>query len=137
VRAGQWSTGYYVLDTDIWECFGYSTTGEAQGEVTVLCPRPVNFRQTEGHPGPNGALHFEYRWDSNTGNLAHLACNVGERVTYSTWPFPNPPFADSPPNPAEINVPASDGVFSDIHSTLLTGLYSSASVGGAQIYRTD
>src|SRR5262249_32753989 len=90
----------------------------------------------------NGTIGFEYRWDPSTGNPDLYprnpgVCEVGEHVLYNPWPFPNPPFVSSLPNPHDINVPATDGVFSDIHETALVPPYSSVTVNGNQIYRTN
>jgi hypothetical protein len=47
-----------------------------------VCAKPINFRQTVG-VARGDVLHFEYKWDSSTGDLNDLAsCSLYERVTY-------------------------------------------------------
>lgn len=80
---------------------------------------PVNFRQIDSSDAGHGTLHFDYKWDSSSGNLADLQyCVVGENVTYpgikNPFPFPSPPFPpDAYPNPSIANVFANQGSFSD------------------------
>lgn len=69
-----------------------------------------------------------------------MGCDVGERVWgYSDLPFPSPSFPAglSPPDPTELNVPASDGAAQDNHSTPGTFVqpYNWHSVSVSQIYR--
>lgn len=115
-------------------------TGICKDGVCV-CPKPVNFRQTAASDSGGGVLHFEYAWDSNTGNLADLAnCQIGEIVTYpaASIPFPSPPFPPlSPNNPTIIWVAAAAGTFQDNHSTPGTFVkpYAAASVTATQNYR--
>jgi len=62
---------------------------------------PVNYRQTAFSVRPSAVLHFEYMWDSSSGNLADLSsCQVEEYVTYvgpNPYSFRSPPYvADTP-----------------------------------------
>ena len=107
------------------------------------CAIPVNFRQMgAGTDTGGGTLHFDYRWNSSTGNLADLgACMVGERVDYraADLPFPSPPFPAglNPPNPTILNVAGTDGAAQDNHSTpgAFVKPYAAAAVTAMQIYR--
>lgn len=106
------------------------------------CAIPTNFRQTAASDAGNGTLHFEYAWNSSTGNLADLAnCEGGERVDYQAAdiPWPSPPFRAniSPPNPTILNVPGRDGAAQDNHSTPgpFVQPYRAASFTASQIYR--
>jgi hypothetical protein len=105
----------------------------------------TNFRQTAVSDAGGGVLHFEYAWDSSTGNLSDLAnCTWAEIVAYkpADLPFPSPPFPAglSPPNPTiqpTPPVPGSDGASQDNHSTPGTFVkpYKAASVVAVQNYR--
>lgn len=93
---------------------------------------PVNFRESLFRPEINGVLHYEYIWDSSTGDLADLVnCEVGESVTYSMPGNPSPTLGNrlfglytppSPPwngsgyrNPTGLAVPATRGWMHDNH----------------------
>jgi hypothetical protein len=82
---------------------------------------PTNFRQVDVYDAGNGDLHFDYKWDSSSGNLADLQhCFVGEYVTYqdtrNPWPFPSPPFPnDAYQNPGTSGVFGNYGGFPDDH----------------------
>lgn len=140
---GEWPVYWYQGTTEniYFECrtYEYTTTPEAPTEVP--CAVPTNFRQTAASDAGNGTLHFEYAWDSSTGNLADLSqCTVGEKVDYdpADIPFPSPPFrALSPPNPTILNVPGADGMAQDNHSTPgpFVRPYRAASITATQIYR--
>jgi hypothetical protein len=71
----------------------FTVTGPIDGAI------PVNYRQTLFRD-PSAILHFEYKWDSSTGNLADLsACQVEEYVTYvgpNPYYFASPPYAIDP-----------------------------------------
>jgi len=62
---------------------------------------PVNYRQTLVRVDPSAVLHFEYMWESSSGNLADLsACQVEEYVTYvgpNPYSFATPPYAPDTP----------------------------------------
>jgi hypothetical protein len=67
----------------------FTVSGPISGAI------PVNYRQTAFSVQPGGVLHFEYKWDSSSGNLADLStCQVEEYVTYVG---PNPYVWASPP----------------------------------------
>jgi hypothetical protein len=57
---------------------------------------PVNYRQTVFSVQPGAVLHFEYKWDSSSGNLADLSsCQVEEYVTFvgpNPYPWASPPY---------------------------------------------
>ncbi len=61
---------------------------------------PVNYRQTAFSAQPSAVLHFEYKWDSSSGNLADLSsCQVEEYVTYvgpNPYSFSSPPYVVVP-----------------------------------------
>jgi hypothetical protein len=106
------------------------------------CAVPVNFRQIGAYDAGNGVLHFDYNWESSTGNLADLSkCLFGENVEYDPTdvPFPSPPFPEglSPGNPTDLNVPASDGSAQDNHSTpgAFANPYQARTLTATQIYR--
>jgi hypothetical protein len=105
------------------------------------CPVPVNYRQTVGSDAGGGVLHFEYGWDSSTGNLADLrACLAGEEVTYpggNPFVWPKPPWNGSTPNPTIIMPsPGSDGVMQDNHSSKpFVKPYKEAFFTATQFYR--
>jgi hypothetical protein len=105
------------------------------------CAIPTNFRQTSCSDAGGGVLHFEYRYDSSTGNLADLGgCTMGEIVTYpggNPFHHPSPPFGTAGwDNPTIINFAASGGV-QDNHFTpgAFVKPYSSAGVTATQFYR--
>jgi hypothetical protein len=53
-------------------------------EAFTVCAHVENFRQTAASAQPGGVLHFEYSWDSDSGNIADLdRVWFGEHVTYS------------------------------------------------------
>lgn len=68
--------------------------------LTVAGPRPVNFHQVVGEVREGGRLHFEYEWESSTGNTSDLNnCIVQEVVTYqggNPFEVPSPPFSWQP-----------------------------------------
>jgi hypothetical protein len=112
---------------------------QVQRNVQVNCAYPTNFRQTSVI-GPGGLLHFEYAWDSSTGNLQDLsACTVGEIVTYpngNPYVAPNPPFNAAYSNPTVIDAPATSGSLADDHNVPgFTTPYSDSSHTGTQYYR--
>ncbi len=85
------------------------------GSSTKVCPVPTNFHQETGI-GRLGALYFIYKWDSSSGNKAHLSsCTIGERVDYGS--IPRPPFPNewNPANPSEESFSAEGGEASDVH----------------------
>jgi YD repeat-containing protein len=127
-----------VQDTLTCSC-GNIFLAQAQEQVEVVCPVPTNFRQTF-NLGYGGLLHFEYAWDSSTGNHADLAaCTVGESVTYpngNPYVAPNPPFNAAYSNPTEINVAATQGSIPDDHMIPgFTTPYSPSSHTGTQNWR--
>ncbi|MGH6848484.1 MAG: hypothetical protein ACREC0_13925 [Methylocella sp.] len=97
--------------------------GKSGGDTWArILPRPVNFRQVSpGVAMPDGVLHFEYSWDSSTGDLADLKdCKVGENVMYpgsaDPFPWPCPPFAAATtPNPTILWVSGTVGNAEDNH----------------------
>jgi hypothetical protein len=80
---------------------------------------PTNFRQTGTSDAGNGVLHFDYAWDSSSGNLSDLSdCSVSEKVVYPggatySWPAPFPIINTT--NPTILSVPGSDGTGQDNH----------------------
>lgn len=106
---GQVSSGVanIVAGQETDSASGYSTTtGALPSQRSAAAPaHPVNFKQVEGYPSPDGTgtLFFEYQWSSSTGKQSDLAaCQVGEFVNYPspdltyTWP---PPFVQQTANP--------------------------------------
>ena len=98
----------------------YYCGGTVSGSVQVVCPVPINYTQTSGYGDSNGILHFQYAWDSNTGNLADLfACTVREYVTFpgsSPYNWTSPPYvATSTPWPITLGGPATQGSAPDTH----------------------
>ncbi len=106
-----------------------------------VCPVPVNFHQVSGSDQGNGTLHFEYSWDSSTGDLDDLAnCQVGEEVTYpggSPFVWPSPPWGATWQNPTVIWLAAKNGGFVDNHLIPLPFVkpLKSATVPSTQNYR--
>jgi hypothetical protein len=106
---------------------------------------PTNFRQVDAYDAGNGDLHFDYRWDSSSGNLADLQyCVVAEYVTYpdgrNPWPLPSPPFPpDTFPNPTNIGVFATLGKAGDDHQlvpfTTFIKPYSNSTFTAKQNYQ--
>ena len=86
--------------------------------------KPINFQQVgPGVQRPNGVLHFDYAWESSSGNLADLSnCKVGEKVDYpgAADPFvwPSPPYAANvgSSNPTILWIAGTKGVAQDNHS---------------------
>jgi hypothetical protein len=106
---------------------------------------PTNFHQTYVADAGGGDLHFQYSWDSTSGNLTDLSnCTVGEIVGYpgpnNPYTWPSPPF---PPNasqsPTVIDLPATDGALVDDHklspSTTFAQPYSQSTFTAIQYYR--
>jgi hypothetical protein len=106
-----------------------------------VCPVPVNFRQTNASQAAGGVLHFEYHWDSSTGDLMDLSyanCQFGEQVVYpngmGTFVWPKP-WSGSTSSPAVSFIPASTGFVYDDHSTMpIQAPYMSASFTAQQRY---
>ncbi|HEX8175802.1 MAG TPA: hypothetical protein VF543_11845 [Pyrinomonadaceae bacterium] len=110
--------------------------------LTVRAPHPKNFHQTAVQAQVDGTLHFEYAWDSSTGNLNDLGnCVVGEIVylpTRGTYVWPKPPFNSSEPSPGVIDVEGWRGRFNDDHLPPKDGYVSpfrAARFTANQIYR--
>jgi len=93
----------------------------------------------------NGVLHFDYTWESSTGNLADLSnCLVGEFVTYpgaaNPYVWPSPPWAagSSTPNPTMPSTAGSGGAGQDNHgpkSFVAAASRVAANFTATQIYR--
>jgi hypothetical protein len=82
------------------------------------CPRVVNFRQTKAYDAGGGRLHFDYVWESDTGDKNDLAgCQVGELVIYPFTPFPPSLPPNNPDNPTDPDVPATRAKVTDDHFT--------------------
>ncbi len=97
------------------------TQEQPTAPTKVTCAVPTNYTQTSGYGDASGVLHFQYTWDSNTGNLADLsACTVREYVTYpgsSPFNWPSPPYLEtSTPFPVTLGGPGTTGTASDTHS---------------------
>lgn len=109
--------------------------------ATAVCATPTNFRETAAYDAGNGVLHFEYAWDSSSGTLSDLKCDIGERVDYDPGdlPFPSPPFPAgiSPSNPTQNSQDAALGTAYDNHITAGSFVtpYNSRSVVASQVYR--
>jgi hypothetical protein len=70
---------------------------DQQFPMTATLVKPINYRQVgNGVARPDGVLHFNYAWDSTSGNLADLFdWRVGEIVTYpggNPFVWPRPPY---------------------------------------------
>lgn len=106
---------------------------------------PVNFRQIDVYDAGNGDLHFDYKWDSSSGNLADLEyCIVGEYVTNQDprdpWPWPSPPFPpNTSGNPTTVNIIATQGGSPDDHRlypySTFAKPYSFSTFTATQYYR--
>jgi hypothetical protein len=96
----------------------FTVTGPINGAI------PVNFRQTVATINPGAVLHFEYTWDSSSGNKADLStCQVEEYVTYvgpNPYPWASPPYlagyTTTWPELGGTPIPASDSGLQDNHS---------------------
>jgi hypothetical protein len=104
---------------------GYYFSGNAPNFCQVrfnIVAFPINFHQVgAGVSRPGGILHFDYQWDSSSGNLADLSdCQVGENVVYPGggpgFVWPKPPYNGETPNPTIGWLPATEGAFQDNHS---------------------
>jgi hypothetical protein len=91
---------------------------------------------------PGAVLHFDYEWESSTGDLADLSdCKVGEYVKYpgsaDPYNWPSPPWDGSgTPNPTILWVDATDGRAQDNHSSKgFLKPYESATFAAQQKYR--
>jgi len=94
-----------------------------QSDPFAVCAHPTNSRETLRRADPGAILHFEYAWESDSGDLAHLDQVLwGEHVSYGGIPAPNPPFTDpgwgTVSDPTVLNVPGVDGVAQDNHGNL-------------------
>jgi hypothetical protein len=100
----------------------------------------VLFRSVEDQ---GGTLHFEYEWDSTTGDLADLYnCSVREKVDYpggNPYYWPSPPWVGGVFNPTILPdppIPASYGGAVDNHSPpAFKKPYQNASVSATQVYQ--
>lgn len=116
-----------------------SGTGSCK-EGACICAIPTNFHQTAVSQEPNGTLHFEYAWESSTGDLADLwECTIGEKVDYpggNPYYWPSPPFAGNTENPYERNISATEGAGDDNHTVnQFSKPYIEASFNAIQVYR--
>jgi hypothetical protein len=106
-----------------------------------VCPVPTNFHQTGVSQTAGGTLHFEYHWDSSTGDLKDLDyanCQFGEQVVYpngiGTYAWPKP-WVGTNESPAVAYIPASTGFTFDDHSTMpIAPPYTPASFTAQQRY---
>jgi len=102
---------------------------------------PTNMRETYSEDRGGGVLHFEYAWDSTTGDLNDLGnCFEGEKVDYpgggDTYYWPSPPWNCSSPNPTTATNPATWGGSQDNHYPgNLTRPYQIASFTSTQVYQ--
>jgi hypothetical protein len=123
---------------------GYSVEVDPGKPCAIL----VNFTQNGlGTDNGGGDLHFDYSWQSSTGNPQDLqGCFVQEKVQYpgtgSSYTFPSPPFpsGNSPDNPTLGPDPLAPGPSMGIlDDQLIRGTfkppYSAASISATQIYR--
>lgn len=111
------------------KCAGRSSSSNAPAARAT----PTNFRQTAGRDAGGGVLHFEYAWDSSSGNLADLSdVEVGEHVAYTQTK--NPPFSPAP-NPTIIWLPGRDGGLQDNHSPGTVKPYEAFTERATQHYR--
>jgi len=106
--------------------------------------KPINWQQVgPGQQRPNGVLHFDYAWESSSGNLADLSnCKVGEKVDYpgtdDPYVWASPPYAAhrGSSNPTILWVDATKGVAQDNHShEAFLKPYVGNSVTAKQAYR--
>jgi hypothetical protein len=113
------------------------TTELARSTGFTVAAYPVNYHQTVGNAAAGAVLHFEYAWDSDSGNVADLdQVQVGEHVQYPAAGFPNPPFVGwNLANPTVLNVPGVDGGLQDNHGNLAMTAGPAANVDGTQNYR--
>jgi hypothetical protein len=125
--------------------FGFSNiTGVAKVfdiRATAICATPTNFTKLTGQDYGGGVLWFVYAWDSSSGDVDDLKCQVGEKVDYNPadLPFPSPPFpaGNNPSNPFTKNVDGFAEGFQDFHGVDGTWAppYIARSVTASQIYR--
>jgi hypothetical protein len=129
-----------------WTCESDPVNVYFDPPVLVTCPVPTNFRQVNDVLVDNltPKLVFDYDWDSNTGNLAHLSsCEMRESLfrPFEYNPFPSPPFASGDfqanPNHISLPTPATEGRVSDVHDTMIPFVepYSAISVITSQSYQ--
>src|SRR4051812_24020367 len=116
----------------------------AQGRLPVRppefqpCGQPSNANLISGPStgGSPGWLQMRYGWSSNTGNLQDLStCAIGEDLSYSPTPWPNPPRIPTPGGGENTFGQIGPNGFVD-DSTVpgsLQAPYASASVSGQQI----
>lgn len=112
--------------------------------LTPVCAIPTNLQQSgPGRDAGNGTLHFDYTWQSSTGNLQDLsACHIQERVQYPgsglTYTFPSPPYpAISASNPTlnEVN-PVAGGMTDDqLTPGQFVKPYAFSPISATQVYR--
>jgi hypothetical protein len=76
------NTNFPYYHFSYWDWMGGLSA--AGFSVAVVPPaKPVNFRCISASADSEGNLHYEYAWDSSTGNLADLdACTIKERLSY-------------------------------------------------------
>jgi hypothetical protein len=92
-----------------------------QFPMTATLVKPIDFRQVGPGVPRHGVLHFEYTFESTSGDLADLSdWQVGELVQYpghvNPFKWPRPPYDGSTTNPTIIWQPATDGVVQDDQS---------------------
>jgi len=152
-----------IYDTDTKQCCGEGTGHTCDKECESCCNGnccdisnceicksgtcvravPTNMHQTNVEDMGNGVLHFEYAWESTTGDLADLGnCSVREKVDYpgsDPYYWPSPPWYNSTPNPTIAPNPpisATYGVGADNHSPgSFTTPYQAASFTATQVYQ--
>ena len=83
---GQYSCDVYAeIEAPGWHVWSNRTTYYA----TPPCPRPVDFRRTDGVSNGPGSIQFSYTWESSTGNIYHLKfCRLVDEVLYPGMPSP-------------------------------------------------
>lgn len=99
----------------VWLCVKKGDTTIAMVDFAI-CAHPVNFRK--GLSGGVGTtLIQDYKWDSDSGDLADLdLVNLYEYVTYSAQP--NPPFTQPAPSPTIHGADGITGKSTDRHFSL-------------------
>jgi hypothetical protein len=119
----------------------FTVTGPINGAI------PVNYRQTLERADPSAVLHFEYQWDSSSGNKADLAnCQIREYVTFigasgdGNYYWPSPPYTLSyTPSPffGSTPVSATISVLGDEngHPGFSSPPYQSATTSDDQVFQ--
>jgi len=77
-------------DGEFWYCADEPLELDFDANIEVACFRPKNLARETKENMDKGQFKVQFRWDTDPDWLAVGMCEIGEHLTYNTWP--NPPF---------------------------------------------